>query len=48
VNNHIACSFWLQAIKKFTKGNPPAKTEINIKGADWIIYAFESNDRGGI
>ena len=44
---HIACSFWLQAIKKFTSVTP-AKTEATIKGEDWIIYAFESKDRSGI
>lgn len=47
VGNHIACSFWLQAIKKFTSVTP-AKTEATIKGEDWIIYAFESKDRSGI
>ena len=39
VGNHIAGSFWLQAIKKFTSVTP-AKTEATIKGEDWIIYAF--------
>ena len=52
VGNPIACSFWLQAIKKFTQGTP-AKTEATIKRengkeADWIIYAFESQDRSSI
>ena len=37
--NPIACSFWLQAIKKFTR--TPAITEATINGEDWIIYAFE-------
>ena len=47
VGNHIACSFWPQAIKKFTSLTP-AKTEAAIKGGDWIIYAFESKDRSGV
>jgi len=41
VGNTIACSFWLQAIKKFISVTP-AKTEVAIKGEDWIIYTFES------
>ena len=52
VGNHIACSFWLRAIKNFTLVDP-AKNEATIKGengkeADWIIYAFESKNRSGI
>jgi predicted acetyltransferase len=47
VGNHIACSFWLQAIKKFTSVTP-AKTEATIKGEDWIIYTFESKDRSSL
>lgn len=41
VNNQIACSFWLQAIKKFILMEP-AKAEVTIKGDDWTIYTFES------
>lgn len=44
VDNQIACSFWLQAIKKFTSVTP-VKTEIRIKDEDWIVYTFESKDR---
>jgi predicted acetyltransferase len=44
VRNHIACLFWLQTIKKFISISP-VKTELTIKGEDWIIYSFESNDR---
>jgi hypothetical protein len=49
VSNPIACSFWLQAIKKFTAATP-AKTEATLKDQSgekeaWIIYAFESKDR---
>lgn len=47
VGNNIACSFWLQAIKKFISVNP-AKTDATIKGEDWIIYSFESKNRSGI
>ncbi len=47
VGNHIACSFWLQAIKKFTSVTP-AKTEATIQGEDWIIYTFESKDRSSL
>tara|TARA_R110002124_G_scaffold52032_2_gene150086 strand:+ start:7337 stop:7834 length:498 start_codon:yes stop_codon:yes gene_type:complete len=43
VDNKIACSFWLQAIKKFTSVTP-SKTDTTIKGEDWIIYSFESNN----
>ena len=41
VSNPIACSFWLQAIKKFT-ATDPIKTTATIKKNDWIIYSFES------
>lgn len=41
VSNPIACSFWLQAIKKLTSTDP-LKTEATIKEDDWIIYTFES------
>lgn len=44
VSNHIACLFWLQAIKKFTLATP-IKNEIVIKDEKWIIYAFESKDK---
>jgi predicted acetyltransferase len=47
VGNNIACSFWSQAIKKFTSVIP-AKTDATIKGEDWIIYSFESKNRSGI
>ena len=47
VGNNIACSFWLQAIKKFISVNP-AKTDATIKGEDWIIYSFESKNRSGL
>jgi predicted acetyltransferase len=40
-SNPIACSFWLQTIKKFISVYP-VKNEMNIKGEDWIIYSFES------
>ncbi len=43
ITNHIANSFWLQAIKKFTS-QITAKTDATIKGKDWIIYSFESKD----
>lgn len=46
-DNHIACSFWLQAIKKFTSV-PPAKIKTSIKDEDWIIYTFESKDRSDV
>ena len=41
VDNKIACSFWLQAIKKFTSVTP-SKKDATINGEDWIIYSFES------
>jgi predicted acetyltransferase len=41
VSNSIACSFWLQAIKKFIT-TEPTKTTATIKGNDWIIYSFQS------
>ncbi len=47
VSNHIACSFWLQAIKKFTSISP-SKTERSIKGENWFIYAFESSNKNEI
>jgi hypothetical protein len=47
VGNNIPCSFWLQAIKKFTSVIP-AKTDATLKGEAWILYSFESKDRGGI
>lgn len=47
VDNHIACSFWLRAIKNFTAVTP-TKTEATIKEEDWIIYAFESKDRSSL
>ena len=47
VGNNIACSFWLQAIKKLTSVIP-AKIDATIKGEGWIIYSFESKDRSGI
>ncbi|MCC2645027.1 MAG: Acetyltransferase, family, partial [Burkholderiales bacterium] len=39
--NQIACSFWLQAIKKFTS-SIPTKVDIKVKDEDWIVYKFES------
>lgn len=42
VNNQIACSFWLETIKTFISSEP-TKTELTIKGDDWIIYTFESS-----
>lgn len=47
VGNQIACSFWRQAIKKFISVTP-AKTEVTVKGEDWVIYTFELKDRRGI
>ncbi len=44
VENQIACSFWLEAIKKFTQA-VPAKTHATIKEEEWIIYSFESKDK---
>lgn len=41
VGNPIACSFWLQAIGKFTS-TAPTTTKATIKKEDWIIYSFES------
>lgn len=46
VENEIASSFWLQAIKKFTS-KPPSHTIKHIQAegwsADWNIYQFESS-----
>ncbi|RYE06000.1 MAG: GNAT family N-acetyltransferase [Rickettsiaceae bacterium] len=44
VNNQIACSFWLQAIEKFTSNFE--HLEVNIEGKDWIIYTFASVSNG--
>lgn len=37
VENQRACSFWLQAIKKFIQ-EEPIITDLKIKEEDWIIY----------
>jgi predicted acetyltransferase len=47
LNNHKACSFWPQAIKKFTS-LPLTTANVTIKGEDWIIYTFESKNNNGI
>lgn len=41
VDNHIACLFWLSAIKKFIT-KTPISSRTRIKKEDWIIYKFES------
>ena len=42
VKNHIACSFWLGAIKKFIN-KIPLSYKTRIEEDDWIVYRFESN-----
>lgn len=45
IQNKIANSFWLKAIKEFT-GSIPLNHKVKIKDDDWLVYRFESNAYG--
>lgn len=45
IENDIACTFWLQAIKNFISVEPDTN-EVIIQGENWLIYSFESKDGG--